>query len=103
MHRGDNDMTWTRDKVVKIERKNDQLQVTGWEGRRHCGCEYIQGVTIGTDPQEQTFGASPCAEHGAQMRRALDHVRHMPPSEEQMHLLFQRLLDQEIDPWLATV
>lgn len=93
-------MTWVREKVAKIEMANGVLQATGWEGRRHCGCSYFQGIRL--DDQEMTFGATACPEHEFQARRAMEFVKNIPPRDEEMHVLWQRTLDQEIDVWLQT-
>ena len=87
--------TWARWKVARAEVANGVLQATGWEGRRECGCGYFQGVRL--DNGEMTFGAAPCPQHGAENRRALDTVKRMPPSDEQMHELWQQQLDAEIE------
>lgn len=93
-------MTWKREKVARLERTNATLQITGFMGERHCGCGYMQGRRI--DDGEPTFGAWPCDQHGAQNERAMQTVQSMPPQDEEMHLLWQRLLDTEITPYLAT-
>lgn len=92
-------MTWRRDKrAIWEEREFDGKRVqhvVGWEGRRHCGCYYVQGMRL--DKHEMTFGAGACDQHEAQVRRALDAFLNMPPQDREAHALFQELLEAELE------
>lgn len=73
--------------------------VTGWEVTRRCGCKVTLGMRM--DRMEPVMGMSPCEDHGAQCRRVLDALKHMPPSDEEIVTLAARLLDDELEPWRA--
>lgn len=92
-------MTWKVEKVARLEAANGHVQVTGVEGYRHCGCRWLIGTRL--DTKDATFGVFPCEEHGAASERAFETLTKMPPSDEEVIVLWQRLVDAEIEPWRA--
>lgn len=68
--------------------------VIGLVQERDCGCEAAVGMRL--DRMEPTFGANPCADHGAECQRALLMLGAMPPSDEPVLALFRDILDAAI-------
>jgi hypothetical protein len=90
-------VTWQRQKRAIVERRPefDGLHVVGIENRRQCGCAGFIGMRM--DKREVTFSAVACDEHGAQVARAMDALRHMPPQEREVADLFAEILDRELE------
>jgi hypothetical protein len=92
-------VTWEIRKRAHIEMREfegKQVQhVIGWQGvRKECGCYWLEGLRL--DVREPTFGAGACERHEAQLRRAMDTLRHMPPTARPMYELLQEQVDHEI-------
>jgi hypothetical protein len=90
---------WQTSRVAEVLAAESGLpiQVIGWRHTRHCGCAGLIGMRL--DNREDTFTVQPCDEHGAQVRRALDSLKNMPPQDEPIAQLFKRMLEHEIaDP-----
>lgn len=68
--------------------------VIGRQRRRSCGCVTSTGIRL--DKQEPIFGANPCGEHGPQCEGVLAALRALPPSDEPIEDLFERLLEASI-------
>jgi len=92
-------VTWEVRKRALIEMREfdgKRVQhVIGWEGvRKECGCWWVEGLRL--DKNESTFGAGHCERHEVQVRRAMDTLRHMPPTARPVHELLQEQVDHEI-------
>jgi hypothetical protein len=89
---------WTRRKVAEprfVEIRGRQVwHVTGWDIARHCGCRIGLGMRL--DRMERTAGVTPCPEHGAQARRALDLLQHSPPSDQEIGQMYAEAFEREI-------
>jgi hypothetical protein len=68
--------------------------VYGWDIVRHCGCRIGLGMRL--DRHEHTAGVTPCREHEAQARRALDFLQHSPPSDQEVGQMWAEALEREL-------
>lgn len=89
-------MSWTRYQVARVEiiPQMGGLHVTGWDHIRHCGCFLSLGMRM--DKQEITSGITPCREHEVYCRRAMETMKNMPPQDEPIAELFERLFEHEL-------
>jgi hypothetical protein len=68
--------------------------VYGWDIVRHCGCTIGLGMRL--DKMEPTAGVTPCPEHEAQARRALEVLKHTPPSDQEVGQMYAETLEREL-------
>jgi hypothetical protein len=89
---------WERHKVARVENLANfgGLHVTGWDHARHCGCRVSVGMRM--DKHELTTVVNSCPEHEVYVARAFDTLKNMPPQDEPIMDLFERLLEAELRP-----
>lgn len=90
-------MSWARENVAVLEHQPEYggMHIVGVVDSRHCGCQARLGRRL--DKGETTFGVAPCAEHGVHVHRAMDALKHMPPQDEEIFALFERLVERELE------
>jgi hypothetical protein len=90
-------VTWARENVAVLERqpRYGGLHLVGVIVERHCGCQARLGLRL--DRNEKTFSAAACEQHGVHVHRAMDALKHMPPQDEEIFALFERLVERELE------
>lgn len=114
--------TWQRERVVLRQSWGTQpvepdvlveMVDVSWVNRRECGCVLLEGAVAGVDPPRYVTHARACKEHRAETVRA--HTRFadtiaalaqvpigievripVPADELVTHILWARLMDEEI-------
>lgn len=67
------------------------------EHRRHCGCHGDVGVRM--DFMEPVFFTGECSpEHAHIIQKVNDEMRNMPPQEESVIKVFERLFERYVEP-----
>lgn len=89
-------MTWEREWNPRLEIVPEMggLHVSGWSNTRHCGCTARVGMRM--DEKEPTMGITPCEDHEVYCQRVLDLMKNLPPSDEEVLAMFERLLELEL-------